>query len=80
MQPDDIKISRHEDPDIVKVEFVVGDEDAVVISMRGDGVQDLNDDQAVGRARRVMERVLGGSFEGLGDRDDAGLDQTLASP
>jgi hypothetical protein len=33
----DTKISRHEDPNLVKVEFV-GVEDAVMISMRGAGV------------------------------------------
>ena len=80
MQPIHTKLSRHKDPDIVKVEFVVGDEDAVMISMRGLGARDLNDDQAVGRARCVLAKVLSGPVDAANDHDDAGIDQTLAQP
>ena len=73
----DTKISRHENPDLMKVEFV-SDEDTVMICMRGEGVNDLPDDQAIGRARSVMSSCLN-------DRDDpelasAGVDQTFSQP
>jgi hypothetical protein len=57
MELSDTKISRHDDPDLVKVEFV-GAEDAVVVSMRGEGVNDLSDEQVIGRARRVLVGLL----------------------
>ena len=53
----DTKISRHEDPNLVKVEFV-GAEDAVMISMRGAGVVELTDAEAVDHARQVMSGAL----------------------
>jgi len=53
----DTKISRHEDPNLVKVEFV-GAEDAVMISMRGADVVKLSDKAAVDQARRVLSGVL----------------------
>ena len=76
----DTKISRHENPDLVKVEFV-GDEDAVMISMRGEGVNDLSDDQAIGRAQSVMSSCLShGRDADASDNPAAGVDQTLSQP
>ena len=76
----DTKISRHEHPDLVKVEFV-GDEDAVMISMRGEGVNDLSDDQAIGRAQSVMSSCLSHNHDGAAsDNPAAGVDQTLSQP
>jgi hypothetical protein len=76
----DTKISRHENPDLVKVEFV-GDEDAVMISMRGEGVNDLSDDQAIGRAQSVMSSCLFNNRDGdASDNPAAGFDQTLSQP
>lgn len=53
----DTKISRHEDPRLLKVEFV-GAEDTVMISMRGAGVTELTNEEAVDQARRVMSGVF----------------------
>lgn len=76
----DTKISRHEHPHLVKVEFV-GDEDAVMISMRGEGVNDLSDDQAIGRAQSVMSSCLSDIRDGdASDIPAAGIDQTLSQP
>lgn len=73
---DDTKISRHENPDIIKVEFV-GAEDAVTVSMRDKGVSDLSDEQAIGRAHKVMLEIVGGrSDTQVGPT--IGTDQTLA--
>jgi hypothetical protein len=75
------KISRHENPDLVKVEFV-GAEDTVMICMRGEGVNDLSNDQAVGRARSVMYSCLSVDphENSLEDTPSAGVDQTLSKP
>jgi hypothetical protein len=76
----DTKISRHESPDLVKVEFV-GDEDAIMISMRGEGVNDLSDDQAIGRARSVMSSCLSHNYDrAASDIPAAGIDQTRSQP
>jgi hypothetical protein len=76
----DTKISRHESPDLVKVEFV-GDEDAVMISMRGEDVNDLSDDQAIGRAQSVMSSCLSSNRGGdASDNPGAGVDQILSQP
>lgn len=80
MHFNDTKVSRHNSPDLVKVEFV-GDEDAVMVSMRGEGVNDLSDEQAVGRAKKVLSGLLGNEPTPSDDTmPAAGTDQTLAQP
>ena len=76
----DIKISRHDDPDLVKVEFI-GAVDAVMISMRGIGSNRLTDDDAVQRALGVLAGVLNTKQNENSLPDGkAGTDQTLAQP
>jgi DNA relaxase NicK len=75
----DTKISRHENPDLVKVEFV-GDEDTVMICMHGEGVNDLSDEQAVGRARSVMSSCLNEKDRNDSSLSGAGVDQTFSQP
>jgi hypothetical protein len=80
MHLNETKVSRHDNPDLVKIEFV-GEEDAVLVSMRGEGVNDLSNEQAIDRARKVMSGVLGQAPEvrsALGQT--LGMDQTLAQP
>lgn len=80
MHLQDIKVSRHETPDLVKIEFN-GEEDAVLVSMRGDGVNDLSDEQAIGRALRVMSGVLGDdTVAPPAEGEMAGTDQTSGQP
>jgi hypothetical protein len=80
MQLNDTRISRHENPDLLKIEFF-GEEDAVLVSMRGEGVHDLSDEQAVGRARRVIAGMMDETPAlRTGRPEKAGTDQTLGRP
>lgn len=79
MQLNDTKVSRHDTPDLVKVEFV-GDEDVVIVSMRGEGVNDLSDEQAVGRARKVLWELFESEPPASAEAASAGTDQTLDQP